>query len=697
MRNITYIFLSLFLCAGSFSDIKAQEFNDLCLGATVLSDLENWCSSPGAYNNNQATPSVEEANPSCWPSIGNDIWFSFTAEANSLSVSVEGATAINPAGSLDQPQLAVYSGFCGNLTALSCNTDAFSNNVVETQIQNLIPGQQYFLRVSGRNDNTGSFKLCINNFNAVPDPNGDCFGGVVLCDKSSFTVPSVLGQGLNNNELAGLGACLPNEASSSWYKWTCAESGSLTFALTPLLASDDLDFVLFELPNGIDDCSNLEVVRCMASGANVGAPLSDWISCTGATGLGAGSSDFVEFPGCAPNDDNFLQPLDMVAGKHYALLINNFTESGNGYTIEFGGTGTFLGPKLDFEIDPISGSECDVDVVTFTQSSDIPDGMNASFEWYFGEGAIPATATGPGPHDVVYEIFGNKSVVLKAETDAGCIVTDVNEIEILSCCDESFNLEINLDDFGDPICYEGNTGFINVSGLGGHPYYQYSIDGVNFRPLGSFVGLGAGLQTLYIQDIKGCVDSLDQPLTNPPPIIVNAGVDQTIELGETIFLSGNVNAPDPDNTGFSWIITDTLLSENSVLNPEAFPVDDTYFYLEAIDIFGCVARDSVLIMIDKIRPVYTPNIFSPNQDGLNDYFTVYSNAAAEEILKLEVFDRWGSLVFSASNIPAGAEPMGWNGKFNGQDAEAGVYVFYAQVEFVDKVVVQYEGSITLVR
>lgn len=695
MRNITYFLLSLIVCVSSLSDINAQDFSDLCLGATELTDLENWCSSVGAYNNNDASPSTEEVNPPCWPSIGNDIWFTFKANANSLSVSIEGATSPNPGGSLVQPQLAVYAGFCGDLTELSCISDAFTTNVVETQIQNLVPGQRYFLRVSGRNDNIGSFKICVNNFNAVPDPNGDCFGGVVLCDKSSFTVPSVFGEGSNPNELDGL--CLGSEFSSSWYKWTCEESGSLTFTLNPLVSTDDLDFAVFEMPNGIDDCSNLELLRCMASGENVGAPLSDWISCIGATGLSFGSTDVVETPGCDNSDDNFLEPLEMVAGKHYALVINNFTNNGNGYSLEFGGTGTFVGPQLDFEINPANGIECDLDVVEFIETSNIPAGMNASFNWYFGEGANPSTATGPGPHDVVYESFGEKSILLQAETDAGCIVTDVTEISVLACCDESFNLEIELDSYTDPICYDSNTGSINVIGQGGHPYYLYSIDGESYRPLGSFVGLEEGEQTIYIQDIKGCMDSLSQVLTDPPPIIVNAGVDQLITLGETTGLSGSVLAPDPANTVYSWIITDEFLNDNQVLTPQAYPVDDTYFYLEAVDNFGCTVRDSVLIKVDKVRPIYTPNIFSPNQDGINDYFTVYGNAAAEQILKLEVFDRWGSLVFSGSNLEPSAEPMGWNGKINGQDAESGVYVFYAQVEFIDKVIIQYEGSITLLR
>ncbi len=688
--------LFILFISGVFTSYQSfgQQLNDLCLGATELTDLDNWCSSNGAYNNNQATPSSDPTGI-CWPSTGNDIWFRFTAQANSLSVSVEGATVPNPGGSLEDPQMIIYEGFCGDLTELACNSDAFGANSVETQIQNLIPGQQYFIRISARNDDRGSFKLCVNNFNAVPDPNGDCPTGVVLCDKSGFTVPSVLGEGNILNETAG--TCLGNEFSSAWYKWTCDQSGSLTFVLSPLVSTDDLDFALFEMTNGIDDCSNLNLLRCMASGENVGAPLSNWLSCMGQTGLQAGSTDQLETPGCSSGDDNFLEPLIMESGKSYVLIINNFTNNGNGYTVDFGGSGTFLGPKLDFEIDPEGDVSCDVDTVSFVQAATIPAGMTANFTWYFGEGAQPSTATGPGPHEIVYNSFGDKSVVLQAETDAGCIVTDVTVVPILECCDPSFNLDLTLEDFGDPICYQTNSGFIEVEGTGGIPFYQYSIDGEFFQPVGSFVGLGAGVQTVYVQDIKGCIDSLDQLLVNPPPIIVDAGEQQVISLGETTFLNGFVNAPSPDNTSTSWILTDSLLACADCLDPEAFPVDDTYFYLEAVDDLGCSERDSVLVIVEKLRPIYIPNVFSPDFDGVNDNFTIYGNVAALEVKRLEIFDRWGNLVFQATNFPLSDNFLGWDGRINGEQATAGVYAFYTQIEFIDGVIMLYEGSITLMR
>jgi hypothetical protein len=63
----------------------------------------------------------------------------------------------------------------------------------------------------------------------------------------------------------------------------------------------------------------------------------------GPTGLKDGSTDIEEDAGCnTPGKDNFLKPLDMVAGKSYALVINNFSSTNNGFAINFGGTGTFL-------------------------------------------------------------------------------------------------------------------------------------------------------------------------------------------------------------------------------------------------------------------------------------------------------------------------------------------------------------------
>ena len=53
----------------------------------------------------------------------------------------------------------------------------------------------------------------------------------------------------------------------------------------------------------------------------------------------------------------------MVAGESYALVINNFSRSGLGFHIEFGGTGTFLGPQPDFDLTAVQAFECDKTII----------------------------------------------------------------------------------------------------------------------------------------------------------------------------------------------------------------------------------------------------------------------------------------------------------------------------------------------
>ncbi|MCB0641986.1 MAG: gliding motility-associated C-terminal domain-containing protein [Phaeodactylibacter sp.] len=675
--------------------LLAQPINDECLGATQLTELTNWCSAVAAYTNVDATPSGI-INASCFPAAGedNDVWFSFVAVATDVNINVIGNTAQAAGGTLENPQFALYAGNCGNLTEIQCASDAFGANFAETFAGPLIIGQTYYIRVDAREGNEGTFQLCINNFNQIPEPDSDCPTGVVLCDKSPFTVESLIGSGVLNNEIDPA-SCIQTEFSSAWYKWTCDMPGTLAFTLTPNNPTDDLDFAVYELPNGIDNCNNKIELRCMASGENVGSPFSEWEPCTGATGLALSSTDFAEFPGCAPGDDNFVAAIDMEAGKVYALVINNFTNNGNGFGIQFSGTGTFLGPEPDFEITPELANQCDIDLVTFVNTSIIPPGLTGSYEWFFGEGASPAVATGPGPHEVLYNSFGNKSILLRVTTDEGCIVSLVRELYIEPCCDPATMLDISLEDVIDPICFGEEEGAISVSGTGGTPGYQFSIDGVTYRPIGEFINLLAGDYTIYIQDIKGCMDSVDAVIINPLELIVDAGPDQTINLGEQTELDGSLISPNAPAVVF-WSPPETL-DCTDCLDPDAMPFSSTTYYLTALDELGCTDVDSVRIYVVPVRPVYIPNVFSPNADGTNDFFTVFGGPAVQGVLSMKIFSRWGELVYNGRNLPVNNEGAGWDGTFNGERMGSAVFVYLIEVQFIDGAVGLYKGDVTLLR
>ena len=673
----------------------AQPLNNQCLSAFVLTNVQNYCSAPGEFTNEDATVSTALL-PFCFPNpMSGDVWFSFQAQATDVSITVIGATTFSPGGTLRNPQFALYAGNCSNLTEIQCSSDAFNAHVAETLAGPLVVGETYYIRVDARNGNQGTFRLCVNNYNAIPDPNSDCPTGVVLCDKSPFTVESLVGSGLILNEVDDA-PCLGQEFSSAWYKWTCQTPGTLTFTLTPNNPTDDLDFAVYELPNGVENCSGKILLRCMASGENIGDPFPVWQPCTGPTGLNLTSTDIVEFPGCQPGNDNFLAAINMEAGKTYALIVNNFTNNGNGFSITFGGTGTFLGPEAEMKIEPILENQCDISVVTFTDNSFMPPGFTGVYDWYFGAGSSPTTATGTGPHEIVYSSFGTKSIVLRITTEQGCVVTVVRQIFIEPCCDPATNLDVQLTELSDPICYDDPTGAFSVAGTNGTPGYMYSLDGINFVPLGSFVGLYAGDYTVYVQDIKGCVDSVDALLMNPPELIVDAGPDVTINLAESTQLHATYQPPATALSFTGWNNAESL-SCPDCFRPEATPFVTTTYTITIEDLVGCRATDSVTVNVVAVRPVFIPNVFSANFDGLNDFFTAYGGPAVRRIEAIKIFDRWGGMIFATYGIPHSAESLGWDGTYQGKVVNTGVYVYLIEVSFLDDVTLTYSGDITVIR
>ncbi len=112
------------------------------------------------------------------------------------------------------------------------------------------------------------------------------------------------------------------------------------------------------------------------------------------------------------------------------------------------------------------------------------------------------------------------------------------------------------------------------------------------------------------------------------------------------------------------------------------------------DTAGCeVEREVRLDQQDC--PVYIPNVFSPNGDGVNDRWAIYvSPEAGIRGLSIQVYDRWGSLIYDQRNALTGA--LGWDGKYKGQVVPLGVYVYVLRYEgLVGDVVLS--GDVTVVR
>lgn len=92
---------------------------------------------------------------------------------------------------------------------------------------------------------------------------------------------------------------------------------------------------------------------------------------------------------------------------------------------------------------------------------------------------------------------------------------------------------------------------------------------------------------------------------------------------------------------------------------------------------------------------FVPNGFTPNNDGRNDVFQVFSNCIIQDF-QLSVFDRWGNRVYLSTDVNDG-----WDGTINGQDAPMGVYVWQMVYTSMDErgimVTQTTSGDITLVK
>ncbi|MCS7154164.1 MAG: gliding motility-associated C-terminal domain-containing protein, partial [Bacteroidia bacterium] len=92
------------------------------------------------------------------------------------------------------------------------------------------------------------------------------------------------------------------------------------------------------------------------------------------------------------------------------------------------------------------------------------------------------------------------------------------------------------------------------------------------------------------------------------------------------------------------------------------------------------------------RRVYLPNAFSPNGDGRNDSFRILPTEEGFYFTRLEIFDRWGQIVYAGDNISE------WKGEGkDGQPLDAGAYTYRAVILIPDEGLFTYTGLVHIVR
>ncbi len=220
----------------------------------------------------------------------------------------------------------------------------------------------------------------------------------------------------------------------------------------------------------------------------------------------------------------------------------------------------------------------------------------------------------------------------------------------------------------------------------------FSLDGINFSSTINFNDLPAGDYTVYGQDEFGCISETFVIVDSPDPLYLVVSPDTSVVLGCPVNLRSYTNADGP--LFYQWepaamMVCDTCPASITV------PYFTTDYQLIITDEKGCIATDETTITVNKPRPIYIPNAFSPNGDGENDVFMIYSDKEVEEVISFRIYNRWGALVFADESFAPNDPAHGWDGYFKSEKMNPGVFVYVAEILFLDGVMVQFSGDVSL--
>jgi gliding motility-associated-like protein len=149
--------------------------------------------------------------------------------------------------------------------------------------------------------------------------------------------------------------------------------------------------------------------------------------------------------------------------------------------------------------------------------------------------------------------------------------------------------------------------------------------------------------------------------------------DYTINLGDSVQLEVYYKQLPPS---INWYPPDSLSCQDCI-NPYASPVTDTYYTLYTFSKDGCPDSVKIFVRVLKDKRLWAPNVFSPNGDAINDKFKIFGTEQVVEVNRLQIFSRWGELIYENFNFDINDATIGWNGEFKGKPMNPGVFVYLA--------------------
>jgi gliding motility-associated-like protein len=328
--------------------------------------------------------------------------------------------------------------------------------------------------------------------------------------------------------------------------------------------------------------------------------------------------------------------------------------------------------------------DCDAVEVTLGGLGSTP---GAQYAWTGGNVSSPNSPTTPAIDPGTY--------TLTVTNEFGCTAADdVQVVQNITTPEPHVTIS-------GVSCFGENDGFITMDSItNGLPPYLCSFDGGPFTQQKTWPNLSPGGHTIVIQDANGCERTLDFAIAEPEQVNVELvleieGNENIVQFGDSVQLVVLVS-PQWDSLDAVVWTPQGVVPCDTCQEQWIFPFIETTFSI-TVDENGCTDSDQVTVSVSKDRPVYVPNAFSPNNDGNNDIFYIFSGGSVASIRSFLVFNRWGETVWQYYNFQPNDPAFGWDGTHRGKFMDPAVFTWFAEVEFIDGRVIMYEGDVTLMR
>ncbi len=346
-------------------------------------------------------------------------------------------------------------------------------------------------------------------------------------------------------------------------------------------------------------------------------------------------------------------------------------------------------PTADFTVN----APCLGDFSVFQDQSNVSSGTIDVYDWFFDHGSV-ANSANQNPQ-VAYPNDGTYNVQLTITTNYGCKDTVIKSANVWPMPEIDFT--------AGPLeaCWPFTVIFDNLTTINsGIVNYTWDLDDGN-GPFSSFEPsiMYPNYDNSYTITLNAISDhGCDTSITRPNYITVHHKPNASFTYTPTdLDVLNNIIHTENLSVGADNYFWDYGTGDQSTAFEEyyQYPADTGTYTITLVTTtnFGCSDTADAIVHVKPVFTIYIPNTFTPNGDGLNEYFMVYGYNIHD--VTMMVFDRWGENLLTLS----GDDPMtkGWDGSYKQQPAKQDVYVYRIEVTDIFGNFHEFMGQINLLR